>query len=303
MNNYVIETTDLGKKYNSFTALQGVNLKIKKGKIYGLIGPNGAGKTTFMKLLAGLICPSTGNIKINGHTTEEKIAIQRKKMSFMIETPYVKMDHSAWHNLEIQRLQKGITDKQYIKEIMEIVGLKNVGNKTVKHFSLGMRQRLGLANALICRPDIMVLDEPVNGLDPDGMIEIRNLILEFNKKYGITIIISSHILTELSQLCSDYIFIRDGKLIKEVSSEELEHETRNYYSIVTNDHERLKEIIENKLDTTNYKQFPNDEFRLFDLLDEPERVSQTIVQNGLIPIKFNLEKGNLEDYYISIIGG
>jgi len=300
MNN-VIETRNLTKRYGTFTAISDIELNIEKGKIYGLIGHNGAGKTTIMKLLAGITLPTEGSISFYGQSNEESLAQKRKKMSFMIETPYMKMEYSGQHNLEIQRLQKGIKDRSRINEVMDIVGLDNVGNKKVKHYSLGMRQRLGLANALLSKPEIMILDEPVNGLDPDGMVEIRNLIMDFNKKSGITIIISSHILTELSQMCSDYIFVKGGRIIKCLNNDQLEQETKKYYSINTDDNNKLVDVIRHSLKTDRFTVCDNGEVRLFNYMDDPKFVAKAIISNGLIPVKFNVENSNLEDFYMKMM--
>lgn len=301
MDNYIIETKNVYKRYGKFTAVSDLNLQLKKGRVYGLIGPNGAGKTSIMKILAGISLPSKGQILLNGHKMESELAIQRKKMSFMIETPYVKMNLSAWRNLEMQRIQKGIKDKKRIEEVMQTVGLSDVGNKSVKHFSLGMRQRLGLANALMVHPELMVLDEPVNGLDPDGMIEIRNLIVNFNKKNDITIVISSHILSELSQMCTDYIFVQNGKIIKTMSAEDMVNSNRAYYSILTDDNEKFIKLLGEKLNCINFKIRENQYIQLFDYIEEPLFISKFIVENGLYPIHFSLERGNLEEFYMSIM--
>ena len=207
MSEILIDVKELEKQYIKQKAVNNATFQITKGMICGLIGPNGAGKTTIMKMLGGLAIPTGGSISIFGETSEVGLAKARTRMSFMIETPYAKEKMTARENLEIQRIQKGVPNKKRIDEVLEIVNLTDTGKKPVKNFSLGMRQRLGIANALLTKPEIMVLDEPVNGLDPEGIVEIRELLLRLNREEHITIIISSHILSELSLLCTDYIFI------------------------------------------------------------------------------------------------
>ena len=221
MADVVINIKNLTKQYMKQKAVDDISFQIKEGMICGLIGPNGAGKTTIMKMLGGLVLPTNGHIFLYSNNSEEGLAHARSRMSFMIETPYAKEKMSARENLEKQRIQKGIPDKKRVDEVLDIVGLSDTGKKLVKNFSLGMRQRLGIANALLTKPEVMILDEPNNGLDPEGIVEIRELLLRLNREEHITIVISSHILSELSLLCTDYIFIHHGKLIKAVEAEEL----------------------------------------------------------------------------------
>ena len=206
MEEILIDVKNLDKQYIKHKAVNNVSFQIRKGMICGLVGPNGAGKTTIMKIMGGLVIPTGGTISIYGNSDEKSLSKARSRMSFIVEIPYAKEKMTAYENLEIQRIQKGIPDKNRIKEVLELVNLTDTGKKPVQNFSLGMRQRLGIATALLSKPEIMVLDEPINGLDPEGIVEIRKLLLKLNREEEITMIISSHILSELSLLCTDYIF-------------------------------------------------------------------------------------------------
>ena len=302
MSEIIIDVKNLDKQYMKQKAVDGASFQIKEGMICGLIGPNGAGKTTIMKMLGGLALPTGGNLEIYGSSDEKGLAHARSRMSFMIETPYAKEKLSARENLEKQRLQKGIPDKKRIDEVLEIVGLSNVGKKTVKNFSLGMRQRLGIANALMTKPEIMVLDEPVNGLDPEGIVEIRELLLKLNREEHITILISSHILSELSLLCTDYLFINKGKLLQAVSSDELKKLCREYYRISTDNNSLAAAILENKLGITQFDVDKDGSIRLYEQLDNMYTVSKTLFENGVVPVVLHINEANLEQYYMNMVG-
>lgn len=220
MSEYILETKNLVKNFGNFTAIDNVNLKVKKQSIYGLIGDNGAGKSTIMRMISGLSNKSSGNIELFGKNVK-KNSNYFSKVGNLIETPALYMQLTAYDNLKLKCLSYDIENETYIKEILKIVGLENCYNKQVKSFSLGMKQRLGIAMALIGSPEIIILDEPINGLDPQGIVDIRNMLKEINKKYGITIIISSHILEELSKIATDFGVISKGKLLAEFTIEDL----------------------------------------------------------------------------------
>lgn len=224
---YVLETNALTKRYKNFTALNGLTMHIPKGSIYGFVGRNGAGKTTLIRLICGLQEPDSGSYRIYGiKNTNPQIVRSRRRMGAVVETPSIYLDMNARDNIRQQYQILGIPSENGIDELLQLVGLSDTGNKKVKNFSLGMRQRLGIAIALAGNPDFLVLDEPVNGLDPQGIIEIRELILKLNQQHGITILISSHILDELARLATNYGFIDGGHLLKEMSAEELEKHCR-----------------------------------------------------------------------------
>lgn len=299
----IVDVEHLDKQYKKQKVVRDAGFQVKQGSICGLIGPNGAGKTTIMKMLGGLVVPTAGTISLYGAGTEEELARARSRMSFMIETPYLKMNLTAKQNLEKQRLQKGVPDKARIDEVLELVGLDGVGNKRVKEYSLGMRQRLGIANAMLAKPELMILDEPVNGLDPEGIVEIRELLVRLNKEQNITIMISSHILSELSQMCSDYIFIQKGQIIKDITDEALKNECRSFLGIHTDNDALALAVLWEKLHTDNYEVREDGSIKLFDYLEDVLTVSKTLYENGVIPLELYMGGENLEEYYMSMMGG
>ena len=205
MDSIILEAKGITKKYRQTLALDNVELKLQKGKIYGFIGQNGAGKTTFLRMVTGLAFPTSGELSLWGKTGEKGLQEQRKRIGCIIEGPALYPSMTAYQNLEVQRLQRGIPDKGIIDKTLKMVGLADTGRKKVRNFSLGMKQRLGIAIALLNTPEFLILDEPINGLDPQGIVDVRNLIKSLNKEYGMTIIISSHILEELYNTTTDFI--------------------------------------------------------------------------------------------------
>lgn len=296
----VLELKNISKKYGKATVVDNFSLNVEKGHICGLIGPNGAGKTTIMKMIAGLAAPTKGEMSFFGKN--DNLDLSRKRMAFMLEAPIIDKNMNARQNMEYVRYVKGVADKKKIDEMLDFVGLGNVGKKAVGKFSLGMTQRLGIAMALLTEPEIMVLDEPVNGLDPEGIVEIRLMLKKLSEEKNVTIIISSHILSELSELCTDFSIINHGKQLENLSREELMAKCRSYYAIRTNDINRTAAVIEDKLGTKQYKVIHGDEIRLFDFLDNVEKVSKTITDNGLILTKFISEGESLEEFYLSKVG-
>ncbi len=220
---YVLETSALGKSYGHFKALNNLSMRVPKGSIYGFIGKNGAGKTTLIRVICGLQAPSSGSYSLYGKkNTEREIVKSRRRMGAIVETPAIYLDMTAEENMQQQYRILGLPSFDGIEETLRLVGLSGTGKKKSRHFSLGMRQRLGIAVALAGDPDFLVLDEPVNGLDPQGIIEIRELILKLNRERQITILISSHLLDELSKLATHYGFIDGGRIVREMSAAQLE---------------------------------------------------------------------------------
>lgn len=230
---------NLTKSYKNTKAVDCFNLKIERGHIYGIVGPNGAGKTTFFKLLAGLAVPASGEITVS---TGEDFAVYRKRMSFMIENPYLYDGMTAFENMKIIGGIKGETDESNLKKLLELVKLDRTGKKKVKNFSLGMKQRLGIACALTSNPEILVLDEPMNGIDPEGIVELRELLLALNRERNMTLLISSHILGELFQLSTDFVFIKDGRIINIADKKSLENQDGGIRDMVQFEQYYLKEI-------------------------------------------------------------
>lgn len=303
MGKSVINVNGLSKQYNKQEAVSGASFQIQEGSICGLIGPNGAGKTTIMKMLGGLIYPTNGNMFLFGASDETGLANARKRMSFMIETPYIKGDMTARENLEKQRLQKGIPNKNRVEEVLKIVGLSDTGKKKAKNFSLGMRQRLGIAIALLSKPEIMIMDEPINGLDPEGIIEIRELLKRLNQEEKITIIISSHILSELSLLCTDYIFINNGTIRKAITAEELGKVFQEFYVINTDQNEKAVAILQEQLNVTQFEIAEDGSICLYEQLEDLKKISKTLYEGGVVPTELRMNEANLETFYMNMIEG
>ncbi|MBU5675501.1 ATP-binding cassette domain-containing protein [Alkaliphilus sp. MSJ-5] len=303
MTETVLKTKDITKKYKNHLAVNNVNIDIKQGDIYGLIGKNGAGKTTLLRMISGLTMPSGGDIELFNETSNDGLNKSRMRTGCIIETPSFFPYLSATKNLEYYRIQKGIVDKKCVEDTLKMVGLEDTGKKKFKDFSLGMKQRLGLAFAIIGSPDLLILDEPINGLDPTGIVEFRELLLKLNKEKNITIIISSHILGELSQLATNYGFIHNGHLIEQISSKELEGKCKRHLAIKVDNTEKATVIIEKQLETKKYEVLNNNEIRLYDYVDTPEIVTQALVLNEVMVSSINQTGINLENYFIELIGG
>ena len=298
---YVLRTTNLCKHYKNFKALNGLTMNVPKGSIYGFVGRNGAGKTTLIRMVCGIQFPTDGNFELYGvKNTDEKITDTRRKMGAVIETPSIIPYLNARKNLEMQYDIMGMPDYKGIDELLDLVGLKNTGKKLAKNFSLGMRQRLGIAVALCGNPDLLVLDEPINGLDPQGIIDMRELILKLNREKKITIIISSHILDELSKIATHYGFINDGRIVREMSAEELEHECRKCMRINVTDTTVLARVLDTmKLD---YKIIDNE---LADIYGSPNitDLALSLWDEKCKIISVSEHDENLESFFISLVGG
>lgn len=303
MSSIILETQELTKVYKHTLALDHISLKIEKGKIYGFIGKNGAGKTTFLRLVTGLAFPTDGMLALWGKSGIAELQKQRKRIGCMIETPALYPTMTAYQNMEIQRIQRGIPDKTMIDKTLEMVGLKDTGKKRVRNFSLGMRQRLGIAIALLNTPEFLILDEPINGLDPAGIVEVRNLLKSLNKEYGITILVSSHILEELYQTASDLILIDEGKIIEEISDYELNEHCKRHLAIKTADTQKAVLILEEKLHTDNFKLMPDGTIRLYDYLKEIEKVAAVLAEAQILVTGLTVSGDTLEDYFLDKIGG
>lgn len=220
MSDILLETHALTKQFRKHKAVDEINMHIKRGGIYGFIGRNGAGKTTFLKMISGLTTPSSGDYSLFGYSGKELSKV-RSMVGCLIEEPGLYINMSAYDNFMIKAKLFGISDKKYVSELLDMVGLADVGKKKTKNFSLGMKQRLGIALAMVGNPDFLVLDEPINGLDPQGIVEVRDMLAGLAKERNITILISSHILEELSKVCTDFGIIHKGNLLQELSQEQL----------------------------------------------------------------------------------
>lgn len=303
MGSIILEAQSLTKEYRHAMALDHVNVQIEKGKIYGFIGQNGAGKTTFLRLITGLAFPTSGRLALWGKSGTAELQEQRKRIGCMIETPALFPAMTAYQNMEVQRIQRGIPDRSIIEKTLEMVGLKNTGRKRVGNFSLGMRQRLGIAVALLNTPEFLILDEPINGLDPAGIVEIRHLLKSLNKEYGTTILVSSHILEELYQTASEFLLIDNGKIIEEVSENELSERCKRHIVIQTTDMQKAVLVLEEKLHTERLKLMPDDTIRLYDYLNDIERVAAVLAEAHVLVTGLSISGDTLEDYFLGKIGG
>ncbi|AIQ21055.1 bacitracin ABC transporter ATP-binding protein [Paenibacillus sp. FSL H7-0357] len=305
MNDTILMTKNLTKKYNHVLALDNINLSIERGKIYGFIGQNGAGKTTLIRLIVGLSFPTSGELYLFGKTGKQALQEQRKRIGCMVETPALYPNMTAVQNLEVQRIQRGIPDKQVIKETLELVGLNDssIGRKAVRNFSLGMRQRLGIAIALLHDPELLILDEPINGLDPMGIAEMRILLKRLNEERGTTILISSHILNELYQTVSQYILINKGTLIEELTQNQLNEKCKRHIALQTNKVENALLALESQLGIKEYQVMPDGTIKLYDHLDDMEAISAVLMKEGVLITGMALAGDTLESYFLHRIGG
>ena len=276
MKKVVLKTYNITKKYGEQLAVDNVNMTIKKGDIYGFIGQNGAGKTTLIRLITGLIHKSGGEIELLGANEENELNKARTMVGSLIESPSLYTNMTARENLEVSRLVRNIPGKKCIDEVLELVGLKDVEKKKVKNFSLGMRQRLGIANALMGNPKLLILDEPINGLDPMGIVEIRELLKKINKEKDMTILISSHILSELSELATTYGIISNGKLIEEITAKQLSEKCRQYIDLKVDDTARAVILLERELGISDYEVLEDSNIKVFSNLDNVGEVNSLL---------------------------
>ena len=299
MQEIVLQTNNLTKKYRDFVALDNVTITIHKGNIYGLIGRNGAGKTTLMKTITTLTNKSGGSFSL--FDSEEELTESKRRIGCLIESPAFFGNLTAYQNLKYYSIQKGMVDDKQIDKVLKVVDLYKEKNKKFKNFSLGMKQRLGIAFAILDNPDFIILDEPINGLDPIGIKEIRDTLKKLNEEEKITILISSHILSELYLIANHFCFIDKGRIIKDLTKEELDLECSKCIVIKTKDVKKATVILEKGLATTNYKVIDNTEIRLYDYLDNLAKVNKILLNND-IEIMGIYESGiSLEDYFNSLI--
>lgn len=299
----ILKTKNLTKSYGGVNALQDVSITLETGKIYGLIGQNGAGKTTLMRLISGLSFPTNGSIDLFGQSSLKALQEERKRIGCMIEYPSIVPNMTAKENLTLHRIMRGIPNKETDDELLRLVGLINSGKKKAKNFSLGMKQRLGIAVALLGNPELIILDEPINGLDPIGVVEIRNLLKKLCEERQLTILISSHNLPELYQTATDYIIIHKGVVKQTITLNQLEERCKHHLLIRCEQPEKLVSVLELRLNTTNYIVMPDKSVKLYDYLNEKERVSRILFENEIIITNLSNEGDTLEDYFISIVGG
>ena len=294
-------TENLTKIYGEKHAADSVSLHIKKGDVYGLIGRNGAGKTTILKMICGLSCPTSGSITFEGKTGAE-LSKQMHKIGSLIETPGLFPKMSAYQNIKIKCILCGKNDDAYVKSLLKQVGLEKVGRKPTQSFSLGMKQRLGIALALVGDPELIVLDEPINGLDPQGIAEMREIIHKLSKERGMTVIVSSHILDELAKVADAFGIINDGKLIDEFTVEELESRCSKYTVLKVGEIEKTEKVLADS-GVNKYEVLNNGEIRINEEIDDTSNLIAALVGAGVPVYELASAQGTLEQYYLNRTGG
>ncbi len=297
MEEYVIETSNLTKKFSNKIVVDKVSMHVRKGDIYGFIGKNGAGKTTTMKMILGLLNVTDGEIKINGSNDLNK---ERNKVGSLIENAGLYKNATAYENMKRFSILYGGSEEE-IKEILELVGLSNTGNKKAGQFSLGMKQRLGIAIALLGNPEILILDEPINGLDPEGIKEIRDTILKLNKEKKVTFLISSHILDELAKITTRYGIINSGELIEEIDAKELINRSKKNLKITVNDINKSLDLLKNNEYLNEYEVKDNSIILYGDFKDSAE-INKLLVENNISVKELTSNNDSFEEYFIERIG-
>ena len=298
---YILTTDNLSKIYGEKRAADAISLHIRKGDVYGLIGRNGAGKTTVLKMICGLSTPTSGSITFMGKTGAELSQV-RNKIGSLIESPGLFPKMSAYQNVKIKCIASGRNNDAYIKSLLELVGLSKVGKKPAQSFSLGMKQRLGIALALVGDPEFIVLDEPINGLDPQGIAEMRDIIHKLSKERGMTVIVSSHILEELEKVADSFGIINDGKLMDEFTSEELEKRCSKYTLLRTGNAEKSKKVLADR-GIAEYEILENGDFKINEAIDDTSKLIEGLVKEGIAVYELATIQGTLEQYYLERTGG
>lgn len=295
-----IETVNLCKRYGNKPVVDNIELAVPMGSIYGFIGRNGSGKTTTQKMVSGLARPSSGSIKLFGKSVEEQEV--RDQIGVLIEQPALFIELSAYENLMLQGYNTGIKNpKEQVKKSLEMVGLTEAANKKAKQLSLGMRQRLGVAVAMMASPKLLILDEPINGLDPQGIIEMRGVFERLNKEMGITIFMSSHILGELSRIATHYGILHEGKLIQQISAKELSEKSRDYLQVRVSDSQKARQLIMEKMNPTECT-VHEDGLRVFGI-ENSRMLNELLWSSGFGVDEIYLHQQDLEEYFLTLMGG
>lgn len=295
----ILNTTNITKIYGKKAVVNKVTMNIKKGEIYGLIGRNGAGKTTIMRMIAGLASLNDGEIRL---FESNDLGFQRRRIGYIIESPALYPRMTAAQNLEIYRRLNGVPDKDCIPRLLEMVDLSDTAKKKVRNFSLGMKQRLGIAVSLMGNPDFLILDEPINGLDPSGIKDMRELLLRLNRESDITILISSHILGELSKIATCYGILSKGELVTEITAEQLAVKCKRCLKIRVDDVKGAAAVLENIIGTSNYDILPENTIRLFDCIDRPAQVNMELSKNNIMVETISEVGQDLEDFFMEQMG-
>lgn len=303
MENVILQTNALTKTYGHVKALDSVNIELKENHIYGFIGRNGAGKSTFMKILTGLSYQTNGELVLMGESTEKGLREARKNIGAMIENPAIYPWYSVRKNVDLKRQLIGNPDPQSTDHVLELVDLKSVERRRAKDLSLGMKQRLGIAMALVGNPRLLILDEPINGLDPQNIVALRNLLKKLNEERDITIFVSSHILNELYLLATDYIFINQGRIVETLTHSELEEKCKKYICVKTDSVPTAVTVLDKIMDTDLYKVISDDTIRIFKTAAEAEGISKAFMEAGIMLKELSFKEQTLEEYFMNITGG
>ena len=298
----IIQTYQLTKTFKEAEIIKPLDFSLRKGEICALIGQNGAGKSTFFKMLAGQIMPTAGDFQLFSKSGRE-IAQARRRMGFMIETPAFFPDFTAAQNLKYFRIQRGVVEKKRVDEVLEIVNLAKEKRKRFKDYSMGMKQRLGIALCLLSSPDCLVLDEPINGLDAEGIREIRNLLVKLNQEKQITIFISSHILTELQLLATRFVFIKNGVIVEDVSKKSLQEKSQKQLQLTVDDTAKSAQLLEQTYVDIQYKVLPNQVIIIHNHIECSGDINRLLLDNGVSVREFRIEARNLEEYFLELVGG
>lgn len=296
----IIQTYQLRKNFKDAEVIKPLNFSLKKGEICALIGKNGAGKSTLFKLLAGQILPTSGEIQLFGKTGKNLDAA-RKRIGFMIETPAFFPDFTARQNLEYFQIQRGVIDKKRIDEVLEIVGLTKERKKRFKEYSMGMKQRLGIALCLLSRPDCLILDEPINGLDAEGIMEIRQLLMKLNQEKQITIFISSHILAELALLANRFVFIKNGVIVDDVTKGQLDEKNKKQILMTVDNVAKSAQLLERAYTDIQYKVLPNQVIAIQNHVEHAGDINRLFIDHGLLVKELRIEARSLEEYFLGAV--
>lgn len=300
---YLLKTNQLTKVFEGKEVVSVVNMHVKQGEIYGFLGPNGAGKTTIMKMLTNLVKPTSGEIEIFGEKLTNTSYEVLKRIGVIIEYPIFYEKLTAKENLEIHCEYMGYYDKKGIDRALDLVKLHNLGNKKVKDFSLGMKQRLGIARAITTKPELLILDEPINGLDPIGIKELRELFKLLSKEFGITLLVSSHILAEMELMADTIGVIQNGKLIKEVSMKDINGVQTEYIELAVFDIKKAITVLDHILGIKNYKIMDEKRIRIYELTKSQQEISKTLIMNDIEIRSINRMHSSLEEYFQNLMNG
>lgn len=296
-----IKLRGINKSFKKQAVLQDISMTIKKGSIYGFLGPNGSGKTTVMKIILNLVKADSGEVSVLGEAVETNSYQYLQSIGSIIEYPVFYDTLTAEQNLELHCSYMGVYDKAKIQKVLELVDLKGITNKKVKEFSLGMKQRLGIARALITEPKILVLDEPINGLDPFGIREVRELLVKINREMGTTILISSHIISEIESIADTIGFIKNGKIVREVELKEIEKETLSYSEITVNDVKKAASVLDEHLKIRNFKIISENAIRIYEAGTSQQEISRHLILEGVEIYEMQQHTDSLEEYFVELM--